>query len=300
MLFDILFDQIYTLAQLLNLKEGKQMTWEQIAHSLYQILDDIDTADDMCKENTEAFRTLVMKLQAKKNQYMASFDGQTVQRVNEEDTPGNKENSGYSALFTHLAAGSKKITCPKCGESFFVSRSELPGDVECPECDEKFFVKGRTRPIKRRIQRTESIKEDMAQWAREELEQAGLFDKDSDYDGMIGQAVMNLIDEFSKQGHSGFSTRMVSTIFDRLLRSKPLSPLTSNPTEWMQVSEDMCGKGTVLHQSRRSPSCFSTDGGVTYYDLDEFSEEDRLEHDWVPTNPKRLHTSEPHKERAKR
>jgi len=220
MSFDVLFDQMDTLCQLLDLKEGKQMTWEQIAHALYQILDDIDTADNMCKENTEAFRTLVMKLQAKKNQYVASFDGQTVQRVNE----------------------------------------------------------------------------DMSQWARDELERAGLFDKDSDYNGMVGQAVMDLIDEFSKQGHSGFSAGLVSTIFDKLVKCQPLTPLTDDPAEWMDITED---NGKMLHQSRRSPSCFSTDGGATYYNLDEFTEDDYLETGWVPTNPERLHTSKPHKERDK-
>jgi len=61
----------------------EEKTWEQIALALYQILDDIDTADDMCKENSEAFRNMVMKLQAKKNQYLYSPDGYVVVRVDE-------------------------------------------------------------------------------------------------------------------------------------------------------------------------------------------------------------------------
>ena len=45
--------------------------------------------------------------------------------------------------------------------------------------------------------------------AKYELEKAGLFDKDSDYNGMIGNAVMELIEKFSEQGHSGFFALIV-------------------------------------------------------------------------------------------
>ena len=78
-------------ANLTTLREKK--TWEEIAVALYGILDDIDTADDMCKENAEAFRNMVMKLLAKKNQYLESPDGQTVVRVYEEGDSNDRRNS---------------------------------------------------------------------------------------------------------------------------------------------------------------------------------------------------------------
>jgi hypothetical protein len=37
----------------------------------------------------------------------------------------------------------------------------------------------------------------------------------------------------------------------------------------MQISPDMNPPGETVWQSRRASSCFSTDGGKTYYDIDE-------------------------------
>ncbi len=115
----------------------------------------------------------------------------------------------------------------------------------------------------------------MTDWARNELQMAGLFDKDSDYEGMLGEAVMDLLDKFSEQGHSGFSAELTASIFDRLVRWKPLSELTNDPNEWMEITEHQEArtpglKGQVrVYQSRRSPDCFSEDGGQTYYSVDD-------------------------------
>lgn len=68
----------------------------------------------------------------------------------------------------------------------------------------------------------------------EELRRAGLFDKDSDYGGMIGDAVKELLLVFQKQGHSGFSANRTASIFHALVRGEVLSPLTENKDEWME------------------------------------------------------------------
>jgi len=118
----------------------------------------------------------------------------------------------------------------------------------------------------------ESIKESLTDYAREELDLAGLFDDDSDYNGMLGEAVMDLINLFASQGHSGFSAALTVDLFDRLASYKPLSELTDNKNEWTEVSANdprSHTPGTPLWQSKRSPSCFSNDGGKTYWDIDE-------------------------------
>lgn len=97
--------------------------------------------------------------------------------------------------------------------------------------------------------------------ARRELTGAGLFSKESDYDGMLGEAVLDLVKTFASQGHSGFSAMTTLDIFDRVAKFKTLTPVTNDPEEWMDV-------GNGQHQSRRCPSFFSNDGGQTYYDLD--------------------------------
>lgn len=102
-----------------------------------------------------------------------------------------------------------------------------------------------------------------------ELRRAGLFDKDSDYGGMIGDAVMKMIRVFSEEGHSGHSAMMAIDIFGRVARFKTLTPITSNPDEWMEIGEDMrFDRKVPVWQNRRQSSCFSNDGGKTYYDID--------------------------------
>lgn len=104
--------------------------------------------------------------------------------------------------------------------------------------------------------------------AESELRLAGLFDKGSDYDGMIGEQVMKLIRALD-DGHSGGSMSITLAAFDRVVRFRTLTPITSNPDEWMQISPDMWPGGSpTAWQNKRQSSCFSNDGGKTYYDID--------------------------------
>lgn len=115
--------------------------------------------------------------------------------------------------------------------------------------------------------------------AERELRRAGLFDEDSDYGGMLGSAVMRLVKQHAAEGHSGMSAEMVMEIFGIVGRFKTLTKLTSDPEEWMEVGDQ---DGKTLFQSRRQASCFSVDGGKTYYDIDELA----------PNTERVMHTSE--------
>lgn len=106
--------------------------------------------------------------------------------------------------------------------------------------------------------------------AKSELEKAGLFDKDSDYAGMIGKAVMKLVEAHSEEGHSGGSHYLVLQAFNRVINFKTLSPLTADPKEWVEIERDKLGEGEgKLWQSTRQSSCFSRDRGNTWYDIDD-------------------------------
>lgn len=63
---------------------------------------------------------------------------------------------------------------------------------------------------------------DFISYAQKELEKAGLFDKDSDYGGMLGESTMRLIKMFSIEDHSGWSASIQRNIFDRLANYNPL------------------------------------------------------------------------------
>jgi hypothetical protein len=49
------------------------------------------------------------------------------------------------------------------------------------------------------------------------LHELGMYDKDSDYEGMLGQAVEELSATFAKQGHSGFSAVVTVGLFNQLM-----------------------------------------------------------------------------------
>lgn len=103
------------------------------------------------------------------------------------------------------------------------------------------------------------------EFARDELRRAGMFDADADYGGELGEAILDVVRAFCGHGHSGGSASIALAILERLLRHKPLTPITSDPDEWLDISEMMDGP---LWQNRRSPSCFSMDGGASWYDQD--------------------------------
>jgi len=101
--------------------------------------------------------------------------------------------------------------------------------------------------------------------AKTELEIAGPFDKEGDfYEGMTGNAVMELIEIFSKQGHSGMSAPIVADIFKRLANYEPLGPITGKDEEWSDVRD--FGNGKSWYQNKRCSALFK-DGkdGRPYY-----------------------------------
>jgi len=78
----------------------------------------------------------------------------------------------------------------------------------------------------------------LVEYAKMELKSAGLFDKDSDYGGLLGDAVLELVEVHSKQGHSGCSNSMAIAIFSKVANFKPLSPLTFKDDEWCESVQD--------------------------------------------------------------
>ena len=104
--------------------------------------------------------------------------------------------------------------------------------------------------------------------ARYELDLAGLGDDDADYGGALATAVMELIQMFADQGHSGASAAITIDLFAKLARFEPLTPITADAAEWADVSDI---SGTPLWQNRRRSTSFSRDGGVTWYDIEDES-----------------------------
>ena len=96
-------------------------------------------------------------------------------------------------------------------------------------------------------------------YAKRELEQIGK-DKDGMQE-MINKDILEIVEKFSDQGHSGFSASYTLSILERLLRFKPISPLTGEEEEWNECS----GDGVL--QNKRCSSVFKQKDG-TFEDID--------------------------------
>lgn len=102
------------------------------------------------------------------------------------------------------------------------------------------------------------------EFAKSEIEKAGLFSEEGDfYGGMTGKALMELCEVFSRQNHSGMSAGIVASLFKQLTEWQPLSPLTGDEDEWMEV-------GTDIYQNKRCPSVFKEGEGGQAYQIDYF------------------------------
>lgn len=67
--------------------DANQPIWRVVAEALWGILDDISTAGDIAKGDDAMYRAMVEDLQAKKSNYLVSYDGQTLVRTGGEPPP---------------------------------------------------------------------------------------------------------------------------------------------------------------------------------------------------------------------
>lgn len=119
----------------------------------------------------------------------------------------------------------------------------------------------------------------LVEYAKSELARIGR-DEDGMQD-MINKDILSIVEVFSEQGHSDFSAGYALSVLERLLRFKPLTPLTGEDDEWNEISN-----GT--QQNKRCSSVFrnadgtahdidgiivSDNGGITWFSSGRFRKE---------------------------
>jgi len=75
--------------------------------------------------------------------------------------------------------------------------------------------------------------------------------------------ILHMMQEFAEEGHSGFSASYAIGLLEKLLRYKPLTPLTGADDEWVDVAEQ---SGGILWQNKRASHVFKDNEGA--YDID--------------------------------
>lgn len=88
------------------------------------------------------------------------------------------------------------------------------------------------------------------------------YDQDNP-DRWIQENVLELLEVFSKQGHSGFSAAYVINLFSKLAKHEPLTPIMCTGDEWSDIDEEM---GTDIYQNNRCSAVFKNGkNGKPYY-----------------------------------
>lgn len=96
---------------------------------------------------------------------------------------------------------------------------------------------------------------DIVEYAKSELDRI-MEDEDEDAE-VIKNNILEIIKKFADQGHNGFSASYVINVLERLMRWKPISPLTGEDDEWVTVFES-------TKQNKRCSSVFLKADGIAY------------------------------------
>lgn len=102
----------------------------------------------------------------------------------------------------------------------------------------------------------------LVKYAESEMRRAGLFDKDRDYGGMLGPAILKMVETFSDEGHSGMSAGLAISIFEKVARFEPLTPLTGEDDEWMEVGDGKFQNVRCSHVFKENGQAYDIDGKI--------------------------------------
>ena len=98
--------------------------------------------------------------------------------------------------------------------------------------------------------------------ARREMELLGEFASDPAY----AQSIVAAVAAFASYGHSGGSAQVAREQLAKLLNQEALTPITSDPAEWIDRSAE---SGSPWWQNTRDSRAMSHDGGATYWLVDD-------------------------------
>ena len=102
--------------------------------------------------------------------------------------------------------------------------------------------------------------------AENELNIIGLTESEDEMNSSMRKHILHMVDEFSKEEHSGFSARYAISCLEKILKFEPLSPLTGDNSEWIEVSNG-------LYQNIRCCRVFKENGvardneGLVFYNI---------------------------------
>ena len=98
----------------------------------------------------------------------------------------------------------------------------------------------------------------LVEHAKREFEILG-WPGDDEMQKLICDHVIELLECFSGHGHSGSSAPYALSLFNKLVKFDPISPLTGEDDEWNDIGDD-------TWQNRRNGTVFKTSAGAYWLD----------------------------------
>lgn len=153
------------------------------------------------------------------------------------------------------------------------------------------------------------MSKEFARHELELLEKACKSDSGLEMQKEVTKAILELLDVFEKQGHSGFSASYIVNLFKDLVDYKPLSPLTGEDDEWTDDAISF-GPNDVPSQQNKRCYClfrknhdnstarymddiiFSDNGGITWFTCEAKARKYRkpIQFPWMPpAEPRRIY-----------
>lgn len=77
---------------------------------------------------------------------------------------------------------------------------------------------------------------------------------------IINKDILEIIEIFSKQGHSGFSANYAINLITKLLKYEPITPLTGDDNEWVLLDYG----DDIKYQNKRCSRVFKDSNGKAY------------------------------------
>lgn len=98
----------------------------------------------------------------------------------------------------------------------------------------------------------------LVEYAKSELARIG--DEDDEMQKAMNDGLIQIVEVFASQGHSGFSGGYAIAALEKLLRFEPLTPLTGEDDEWTILDYD----DDLRAQNKRCSRIFRRADGTAY------------------------------------
>ena len=127
----------------------------------------------------------------------------------------------------------------------------------------------------------------LVDYAKDELKRIGMIDSGEAYNDCVTKAILDLIEMFGSQGHSGFTASYTINAFSRLAMFKPLSPLTGEDDEWNELRDGS-------FQNKRYSAVFKESKDSTAYNIEGKIFTDNNGETWYTSGDSRVNVTFPY------